>query len=74
LEANDKGKIAAEIRDLGSRLYYCSNSGEGRKMRRWIERRIRELERKLDEIENAPLTTKELIERQEERDFLNEVA
>jgi len=34
-----------EIKDLSARLYYCSNSGEGRKMRKWIEQRIRELER-----------------------------
>ncbi len=38
-----------EIRDLGSRLYYCSDSGEGRKMRKWIEARIKALERELGE-------------------------
>jgi transcription elongation GreA/GreB family factor len=48
LAYNEREKIAAEIQDLGSRLYYCSDSGEGRKMRRWIERRIRELERQIE--------------------------
>jgi hypothetical protein len=47
MEKLERMKIANEIRDLGGRLYYCSSSGEGRKMRRWIERRIRELEKEL---------------------------
>jgi len=36
-----------EIKDLTSRLYYCSNSKEGRKMRQWIERKIKKLEKQL---------------------------
>jgi len=40
-----------EIRDLGNRLYYCSNSGEGRKMRKYIEKRIKILERLLEKAE-----------------------
>jgi hypothetical protein len=47
----DAARIRAEIKDLGSRLYYCSDSGEGRKMRKWIEARIHGLERVLDGIE-----------------------
>ena len=39
-----------EIRDLTSRLYYCSNSKEGNKMRRWIERKIKKLEREIEEV------------------------
>jgi hypothetical protein len=42
----EQAKLETEIRDLSSRLYYCSNSGEGRKMRKWIEKRIRQLEKK----------------------------
>ena len=38
----DKDK---EIRELGERLYYCSDSKDGRKMRKMIEKRIKELER-----------------------------
>jgi hypothetical protein len=49
----DVARIKSEIKDLGSRLYYCSESGEGRKMRRWIEARIRSLERVLAGIEAA---------------------
>lgn len=33
-----------EIKDLADRLYYCSDSKEGRKVRKWIEKRIIELE------------------------------
>lgn len=47
----DVSSLKAEIRDLSSRLYYCSNSGEGRKMRKWIEQRIRALEKVLAGIE-----------------------
>ena len=49
----DAARIRNEIRDLGGRLYYCSDSGEGRKMRKWIEARIRNLERVLAETEAA---------------------
>ncbi len=40
-----------EIRDLGGRLYYCSSSGEGRKMRKMIEKRIKALEGLLEKAE-----------------------
>lgn len=33
--------------DLASRLYYCSNSPDGRKMRRWIEKQLRQLDKEL---------------------------
>jgi hypothetical protein len=46
-EANkmEKIKLAKEREDLGSRLYYCSTNGEGRKIRKEIEKRIREINR-----------------------------
>jgi len=43
-------QLEAEIKDLSSRLYYCSNTGEGRKMRRWIESAIRAKEKQIDKI------------------------
>ena len=36
-----------EITELSSRLYYCSNSREGNKMRKWIEKRIKTLEKEI---------------------------
>ena len=36
-------KLAQERRDLGERLYYCSNSGEGRKIRKELEKRIKQI-------------------------------
>ncbi len=49
----DAARIRPEIRDLGVRLCYCSDSREGRKMRKWIEAKIRMLERVLAGIEAA---------------------
>jgi len=37
-----------EVADLSNRLYYCSDTGEGRKMRRELEQRIRKLEREIE--------------------------
>jgi hypothetical protein len=45
LKDKTENEIAKEIEDLGGRLYYCSDTGEGRKMRREIENKIRQLER-----------------------------
>lgn len=47
MNEEDRTKLAVEARDLSSRLYYCSNSGEGRKVRSELEKRIRAIERKL---------------------------
>jgi hypothetical protein len=44
-------QLKAEIKDLGERLYYCSNSGEGRKMRREIEKAIRQKEQEIFTID-----------------------
>jgi len=38
-------KINEEIKDLTNRLYYCSGSKEGKKMRKWIERKVKTLEK-----------------------------
>lgn len=45
---NLRSEFKERISDLGSRLYYCSNSGEGRKMRRWIEKEIKRLEAEIE--------------------------
>jgi len=39
--------IREQIRDLGNRLYYCSDSPDGRKTRKEIERKIKQLEREV---------------------------
>jgi len=44
-------ELANDIADLGSRLFYCSDSVEGRKVRKEIERCIRELKKRLRELE-----------------------
>jgi hypothetical protein len=46
-----RAKLSRELEDLGSRLYYCSNSGEGRKVRRELEKSIRAIERELRMLE-----------------------
>jgi len=43
-------QLSAEIRDFSERLYYCSNTGEGRKMRKEIEKAIRQKEFQLQQI------------------------
>ena len=45
---HQKIELRREQIELGERLYYCSNSGEGRKMRRFIEKRIRQIDRLLN--------------------------
>jgi len=39
----EKRDLALEREDLGKRLYYCSNTGEGRKVRRELKTRIRKI-------------------------------
>lgn len=41
-------QLKAEIKDLSGRLYYCSNTGEGRKVRKEIETTIRVRQQELD--------------------------
>jgi len=36
-----------EVMDLSARLYYCSDSKEGNKMRKWVEKRIEKLEKEI---------------------------
>ena len=48
MEGKERIETVREIEDLGSRLYYCSNSADGRKMRKWIEKEIKKLEKKLN--------------------------
>lgn len=42
-------ELIEEQRDLVARLYYCSNSGEGKKVRKELERRIKELDKVIEE-------------------------
>jgi hypothetical protein len=42
-------KLAGERRDLTGRLY-CSDTGEGRKMRKWIEKRLLEIDKKIESM------------------------
>ncbi|MEW6214112.1 MAG: hypothetical protein AB1478_02740 [Nitrospirota bacterium] len=37
--------------DYTQRLYYCSNTGEGKKIRKEIEKKIREIEKKINQKE-----------------------
>ena len=51
-----------EIKELISRLYYCSDSKEGRKAREWIERKIKTLEKQQHKGKKMtkPITDQEL--------------
>ena len=40
-------QLKVDITDLSNRLYYCSNNGEGRKMRKWLKNAIRIKERQI---------------------------
>ncbi len=40
--------LTALLSDYTGRLYYCSSSGEGRKMRRYLESEIRKIDRELE--------------------------
>lgn len=44
-------KLEAEITDLGSRLYYCSNSPDGKKTRREIASMIKKRERRITHLQ-----------------------
>jgi len=43
-------QLKTDIKDLSDRLYYCSNTGEGRKMRREIKKAIHQKEQQLEQI------------------------
>jgi hypothetical protein len=43
MDENKRIELANERKDLGGRLYYCSNSGEGKKIRKELEKRIKEI-------------------------------
>lgn len=45
------GQLKEQNRDLGSRLALCSNSGEGRKVRREIEKAIKKNNQQICRIE-----------------------
>lgn len=47
LAGKSESELRSEARDLSGRLYYCSDSGEGRRMRRWLEAEIRVRENEL---------------------------
>jgi len=43
-------QLKNEIQDLSRRLYYCSDTGEGRKIRKVIEKAIRQKEQELEQL------------------------
>ena len=43
--------LTAENSDLSSRLYYCSNSGEGRAIRKVLENKIKSNEKSIAKLE-----------------------
>ena len=48
-----KEHLEAENRDLASRLYYCSNGADGRKMRKELEQRIRKNDKEIAKLEKG---------------------
>lgn len=46
-------KLRKEQIDLGERLYYCSNTKDGRKMRKELEKRFRRIDKELEGMQSA---------------------
>ncbi len=59
-----RDKTSEELRleqiDLGRRLYYCSDSGEGRKVRGEIEKRLKEIDHEIERKEKVAYAYEQL--------------